>query len=85
MYTVLSTMITNLLADREIDRFKQVRQKAYFKMLKGFAESEKAISMAEHEIWARASEHDRIWEEGFEESLGMKGTEIKHVKHPKGK
>ena len=41
--------------------------------------------MTEHEIWARASEHDRIWEEGFEESLGMTGAQIKQVKHPKGK
>jgi hypothetical protein len=41
MYTTLTTIITNLLGNREIERFQQLRQKAYYKMLKNFAECEK--------------------------------------------
>lgn len=54
-YTRLCTYINNLLTTREIDRFKQMRQKAYYTMLKAFALCEKEIALAEHELWARAS------------------------------
>ena len=65
MYITLDQIITNLLGSRQIDRFKQLRQKAYYKMLREFALCQKHIAVTEHQIWARVSEHDKIWEEGF--------------------
>lgn len=47
MYITLTQIITNLVALKEIDRFKVIRQKAYFKMLKAFGEAEKEMVRAE--------------------------------------
>ena len=48
MYTLLFNTITCLLGNREIERFKQLRQKAYYQMLRSFAECQKSTAMAEH-------------------------------------
>ena len=48
MYTILSNTITCLLGNREIERFKHLRQKAYYQMLRSFAECQKSTAMAEH-------------------------------------
>jgi hypothetical protein len=60
MYTTLTKIISNLIGLREIDLFKQLRQKAYYQMLKNFASYEKEMAKAEGEIWARVAEHERI-------------------------
>lgn len=48
MFTALSDIITNLFGSREIDRFKQLRQKAYYNMLRELAECQKKIALTEH-------------------------------------
>lgn len=80
MYTILSNTITCLLGNLEIERFKQLRQKAYYQMLRSFAECQKNLAKAEHQIWAKASQHDQIWEEGFQDSLGLKNKQTKQGK-----
>lgn len=43
-YACLCQIVTNIVASREIDRFKQKRQKAYFQLLKKYAREEKALA-----------------------------------------
>lgn len=40
----MTRIVTNLVASREIDRFKQKRQKAYFQLLKEYAKIEKSLA-----------------------------------------
>jgi hypothetical protein len=60
MMITLTQIITNLIGCKEIERFKQLRQKAYYQMLKEYSKCEKDLAVAERDIWARASYHDRI-------------------------
>ena len=51
-----------MIGTKEIYRFKQLRQKAYYKMLKSFATMEKELATAEGDIWLATQNHDWIGE-----------------------
>jgi len=48
------------MSTQEIDKFKHIRQKAYFNLLKKFATEEKELSTAEKDIWVCVGRHDWI-------------------------
>jgi sorting nexin-1/2 len=56
----LCQIVTNLVASREIDRFKQKRQKAYFQLLKEFSRVEKTLAEGENDLWTQVGRHDLI-------------------------
>jgi len=47
-----------MIGTREIYKFKQFRQKVYYKMLKNYANLEKEMANAEKDIWIAAQNHD---------------------------
>lgn len=59
-YGILCRIVTNLVVNSEIDRFKQKRQKAYYHVLKEFAKEEKALSEGESDMWTQVGRHDEI-------------------------
>ena len=46
MYAVVYQIVTNMIGTKEIYKFKQLRQKAYYKMLKTYAMLEKEMTVA---------------------------------------
>lgn len=62
MYKKLCQIITNMIGTKEIYKFKQLRQKAYYKMLKSFATMEKELALAEGDIWLATQNHDWVGE-----------------------
>ena len=46
MYAVVYQIVTNMIGTKEIYKFKQLRQKAYYKMLKTYAMLEMEMTVA---------------------------------------